>query len=199
MVNGIGPKEFAQMEQDDYETFGRPPKGFDPCDPQRIQIFAKRLQDIREKRRAESRAGDESGGTFWLAKDLAAELHISPMAVCKYGHGTMKSIPMQRLRRICGFYNVRPHYLLGYVEGENDYLQLDKNGEPLLDQNGDRKILHVPMLFAPASFVEASEAYQNLYLEDTELFWMLHEIIVSKKGKRARYRTVLSGLLGLNE
>ncbi len=199
MVNGIVPEEFAQMEKDDYETFGRPPKGFDPCDPERIQIFAKRLRGIREKRRAESRAEDESGGTFWLAKDLAAELHISPMAVCKYEHGNMKSIPMHRLRRICGFYNVSPHYLLGYVEGENDYLQLDKNGEPLRDQNGDRKILHAPMLFAPASFVEASEAYQNLYLEDTELFWILYEIIVSKKEKRDRYRTVLSGLLGLNE
>ncbi len=55
------------------------------------------------------------------------------------------------------------------------------------------------MLFAPASVVEASEAYQNLYLEDTELFWMLYEIIVSKKEKRDRYRTVLSGMLGLNE
>ena len=106
---------------------------------------------------------------------------------------------MHRLRRICAFYNVSPHYLLGYVEGENDFVQMDKNGEPLLDQNGERKILHAPMLFAPATFVEALEAYQNLYMENTELFWMLHEIIISKKEKRARYQAVLSGLLGLNE
>lgn len=198
MVIGTAPEEFARLELDDYEVFGRPLKGFDPYAPEQIQIFSERMKEIRKNRRKEHK-NEERPISAWTAKNLAAELHISPMAVSKYENGKIKVIPMHRLRRICAFYNVSPHYLLGYVEGENDYVQMDKNGEPLLDQNGEQKILHAPMLFAPATFVEALEAYQNLYMENTELFWMLHEIIISKKEKRVWYQAVLSGLLGLNE
>lgn len=198
MVLGIHPEEYDQLEQDAYEECGRPPKGFDPKDPQQIQRFSERLRGIREIRRAEYSSEDKRT-TSWLAKNLAAELHVSPMTVSKYENAKNKSIPTNHLRRICAFYGVSPHYLPGYTDGQLDYLWLEKDGTIRRDENGKPRILHSAMQFAPASYLEAADAYKNLYLEDTELFWILHEIVVSTREKRTRYRTVLSALLELNK
>ena len=149
-MNEIHPEVFTRMEQDEYETFGRPPKGVDPREPARIQIFAERLRGIREKRNAESRTAGEARNTSWLAKDLAAELNVTPMTISKYEHGKVKSIPMHHLRRICAFYSVSPHYLLGYVEEKQEYLWLGKDGSIRKDARGAPKILVNPMRFESA-------------------------------------------------
>lgn len=196
-MNEMHPEAFACIEQDEYETFGRPPKGFDPNDPDRVQTFAERLRGIRETRNPDSRAAGEKHNTKWLAKDLAAELNVTPMTISKYEHGKMKSIPMHHLRRICAFYGVSPHYLLGYVKKEQEYLWLEKDGTIRKDEHGDPKILVNPMRFKPASFVKATDAYKNLYHEDAELFWILYDIITSQNKRRAHYREVLSALVKL--
>ena len=53
MVIGTAPEEFARLELDDYEVFGRPLKGFDPYAPEQIQIFSERMKEIRKNRRKE--------------------------------------------------------------------------------------------------------------------------------------------------
>ena len=197
MISEIHPEVFTRLEQDEYETFGRPPKGFDPRDPAQIQIFAERLRGIRETRNAKSPTAGEARNTKWLAKDLAAELNVTPMTISKYENGKMKSIPMHHLRRICAFYTVSPHYLLGYVEEEQKYLWLEKDGTIRKDECGAPKILVNPMRFEPASFVKAVDAYKNLYQEDAELFWILYDIMVSQDKRRDQYRKVLSALIKL--
>lgn len=219
MVNSILPDALAQQEHDEYELFGRAPKGFNPRDPNRIQTFSERLRNLRTDRKrifqkqisehrenssdiqkecAESKENPAMDPqSFLRAKDLASELGVTPMMISKYENGKIKSIPMDRIRRICAFYGVSPHYLLGYVDGETDYLRMDKDGNILRNEKGEARILHSGMQFSTASFVQAEEAYKNLYMESNKMFWIIYKIISSPAEKLSKYEKVLDALIGL--
>lgn len=202
MVKSISAKEHAQFEQEEYDEYGRPPKGFDFRNPKYIQVFSKRLREIRKSRNADSRKlNKESGQNLYpiiREKDLAGELGLSTMSISNYENGNIKGVPMNRLREICAYYRVTPHYLLGYVTSEKDSLRLDKDGNIVLDANGNPQIMHSAMEFTPASCVAALEIYENLYMENTDLFWIIYKIISANEEKRSKYRDLLTAILALN-
>ena len=202
MDNGIPLSQHRQNEIDEYVKFGRPPKGFDKHDPERIRIFAERLYGIRMARNNQQMRdnnGIEIKGTErrsrCLAKDLASVLDISPTMISKYEKGKISAIPMDRIRRICVHYKISPHYLLGYVNNETDYLRLDEDGNIMFDGNGNVRVLHSPMEFDSTTLAEAVDTYRDLFTVDNELFWCVFKVISSSDGKRDAYKKIMDAFL----
>ena len=88
---------------------------------------------------------------------------------------------MDHIRKICEYLYVTPHYLLGFVSDPAETLIFDKNGHPVKqkDENGNEVdvTLVEPMLVDPPACVKANEDYANLFIEDSELYWLIRDLI----------------------
>lgn len=176
------PKNNQKKEDEEYRLAGRLPTEFDPYDSNRIMQFAHSLLEARMRREM-------------TQSKLADAMDMTSMAISKYERGKIKCIPMGHLRRLCATLEVTPHYLLGYVEDEGGVLSLDENGEVQYDESGKVKTRTVAMIFTPASTQAAYEAYNNLVLEDPDLFWDIYKVITAKPDKKYFYKKVLHALL----
>jgi len=178
----ITEKKAEKRKQDEYDVFGAPPSDFDAKEKWRIQVFSERLKEVRE-------------AVGFQQKDLARELGISIMMVSNYEKARIAEVPMRHLRRICAFYSVSPHYLLGYVEEKEDYLRLDKNRNVILDNQGKAKLLHQGFIIAPESYQNAVETYKGLYEEDTEFFYLINRMLTSEWEKRYLCKRIVKEIL----
>ena len=236
LIQSTPIEKYKQDEDAEFKMLMVMPNGFRKDDPERINMFCKRMKEIRMIRNKE--ALDSYSGSkkpirkerLRGQKDLARVLGVSDMAISKYesydgsidnnknnqkqstdsndmenkssedkfnsqnlprevkNNTKIKNIPMKHIRKICSFYNVTPHYILGYVDGYDDVLWLDKNGniQYIWDESNKEarvKVLQKSMTFRPAFEVECIEEYRNLAITDNELYILINKLILTKDHK----------------
>jgi len=178
----ISPNVTETYEKDEYEIYGTPPVDFKPTDPEQIKLFSSRLKTLRK----------EHG--YRLA-DTAHELGVSSMCISKYENGHIARIPIQHLRRLSVFYEVTPHYLLGYTEDKSALLKLNDKREIIYNQDGQPQLIHVGMFFASISYQRAIEAYRAMHDEDFELFDLISKILTSSDKEKVFLKKILKDIL----
>lgn len=118
-----------------YEMLSAMPTDFDPCDPDRIAIFADRLRSSRKnviernKQIVEWEGRQISGPRYCAVhtlSDVATWLGVTPQMVSNYGNGKIKQIPTQHLIAFYDMFDVTPHYLVGYASKPEGIVVLDK-------------------------------------------------------------------------
>lgn len=202
----ISPNRAQIAENEEYTILGYIPSGFSYKNPQTISIFAERLKNLRMARAKEETPvySKESSATYkrtkpkryWTQERLALELGVSTMMVSKYENGNIEKVPQKHLRRICAFYGVTPHYLLGLVDDEHSTLDVNNSGEVQYKEDGKPRVLTLPMDFTPASFQTAINEYSELASTDSETFWLLNKLVVARGDAKDKCIKVLRILLG---
>ena len=207
--------KYKQNEDKDYKMLMVMPNDFRKDDPERINMFCKRMKEIRKIRDKEALASYDGrkpvkNERLRRQKDLASILGVSVMTISKYesydelrnneendekktqkvtNKTKIKSIPMKHIRRICSFYDVTPHYILGYVDNYNDVLVLDEAGKIQYQKKDgsenqlEVKVLKIGMSFLPSYEVECIEEYKNLSISDYEFYMLISKLILSKDEK----------------
>ena len=208
----------------DLEHLFRVPDDFDACSFEQIKIFAERLTAIRIKRKEEAKEPKISKHEFisenvvsktsrWGREVLARVIGKHPQMVYKYEKGLIKNIPLKQLRKICYYYDVTPHYILGYTKDEhkcisfkerkiekqkcNNQSASEKEYDYILevDENGNPLEFDVPMWFAPLNVKAACKDYQNLSIDDMFLFELINRFIKNPKEKQELCAKILNALL----
>lgn len=202
----VSPNRAQLAEDEEYTILGYMPSGFSYKDSKNISVFSERLRDLRMARAKEETPvyTEENSDTYkrtkpkryWTQERLARELGVSTMMVSKYENGNIEKIPKKHLRRICAFYGVTPHYLLGLVDDEHSTLDVNSSGEVQCKEDGTPRVLTLPMDFTPASFQTAINEYSELALTDSETFWLLNKLIVARGEAKDKCIKVLRILLG---
>lgn len=131
----------------------------------------------------------------WRQEDLARVLHITKVQVFNYEQGRIKSIPMDKIARICGFYDVTPHYILGLVDDEHGVLCIDDNGDIELDSAGKPRVLTLPMGFDPSFFQSEIESFKNLFAINTDLFFAMADLARADKRSQDIALPVIQSIL----
>lgn len=150
-LNPIVEDSFADV----YESLTIYPPDFDPKDPDRIKIFAKRLKESREqvtKRNGEIKYWQNhpiEGPRYCCVttqEEVASWLGLSVQRISQYENGKIKAIPTEYLVAFYDMFGVSPHYLLGYTD-EYDELLASRNGELLKKEDGTYVIVKEPISF----------------------------------------------------
>lgn len=184
------------------------PKDFDFESTENVNRFFERLEDIRKRRLEESQNQAETDDSpypmpddlknyKWDLKELAQKLHITSAAISRYradSKSRLKSIPKDKLRAICAYYYVTPHYIVGLVPKTYQVLSIDEEGN-IKYKDGDNGILEIPILNFSPDYVEGITTYKQLYEEDKPLFFLLLDVMNSNK--REQLRRAISAILDL--
>lgn len=182
------------------------PDDFDPKDEERIKIFSRRMCEIRNKRNKESTAPKTSlqhyisetvvgDRKLWTQEELAKVLGKNKQMVYKYEKGIIEKIPLKDLRKICYFYDVTPHYLLGYTQKEHTVICFDEYGNLIVDESGNPKEFTEPIWFAPINVIDATKRYEKLSLDNGRLFELIDILITSSKEIQDICSLILEALL----
>lgn len=178
----ISPRLAQRADDEDYKLAGAIPHGFNPSDPENIKKFSANLKAARAAAKLSLKA-------------VSLEAGVSAMALSKYENGKMKSIPLQRIRRLSVAYGATPHYLLGLTQKPESALCLDPETNQIVrNADGTQKEIIFPMQFLPISFQEAVDAYRNLYDENRELFFEIAKFINQPSKKQDAFLTILKVL-----
>ncbi len=171
--------DYKLNEDKEYAYLLKMPNDFNPKDPERIAIFCIRMRQTRES----LLYGDGVENNRFRQNKVARELCVEPMTLCKWekydknSDGSIstaiKSIPMDRLRRICGIYGVTPHYLLGYVDEPYKVL--------IFNEDGSVDILETPATFRPLYEVQCIEAYTNMATSNPDLYQLINKVLLSNQ------------------
>lgn len=209
----IQPTPTAKLkaqEDEEYKILMRFPKTFNKKDPKTVQTFCMRMREVRNKRNKEGmesielkkdlKRNQKYRGQINLALILGVTtMTISKYEYCEYDKQTekyitkIKSIPIQHLRNICNFYDVTPHYLVGYVDEPDDFLWIDENGNIEI-KDGKPFVGHKGMNFEPSYKINCIEEYNNLALNDFELFVLINKILLSNERKKHLCKRILSAV-----
>lgn len=163
----------------------------------------------------------------YTQESLAEALGVVPMTISKYEHydfdipdnkekqdisnevtpkiessvpkkPKIKAIPMHHLRRICTFYNVTPHYILGLVDQEDGCLDIDEEGNVTRTINEEgkevNKVLIAGVLFDKMEEIDVYEKYRNLALEHPPLYKLVNKLVCSTGKKRKLCVDVLTAI-----
>lgn len=174
------------------------PSTFRKNDTELKKKFAERLKAIRKKRAAESLEGvNESlvgNRKNWSQSAIARELGVGNMAYSKYENAKVH-IPMKHLPTLCDIFDVTPHYLLGYANGEHNVVELDENNE-IVEEDGHPKELTYAFIVPNSIQTKALDSYRNLIFENPQLFHLIRKLMYAPENKKSICITVLSALLG---
>lgn len=200
-------EQYARNMREELKILFRFPKDFDFESPENVNKFFERLEDIRNKRLEDSKNPTEAADTYpmpndlknykWDLKELAQKLHITSAAISRYranSKSRLKSIPKNKLRAICAYYYVTPHYIVGLVPQTYQVLNIDEE-ENIKYKDGAEEILEMPMLNFSPDYVEGITTYKQLYEEDTPLFFLLLDVMNSSK--REQLRKAIGAILDL--
>lgn len=186
-------QQYQNAEDEKYKIIHILPHGYDPAAKENIEIFAKRLKEARNAVNLSLQTLPQSPldpnpnprAEKVTQKILARHIGVSTMQVSNYEAGEIEKVPLKHIRKICEYLYVTPHYLLGFVSNPTETLIFDKNGHPvqktIKDKDGkitvvDTKLVE-GMVCISSDCVAANEAYVNLFIEDSELYWLIRDMI----------------------
>lgn len=178
------------------------PKYYNPSESKNIEIFSRRLKTARltyvDRQKALLNPTTHTNeGEITQAK-LAKYVGVSTMTISKYENHKIKKIPVKKLRKICEYLDVTPHYLLGLVSRPEQCLEIDKEGN-VKTKDGKPHILERPMAFDPSLCVMDVNNYRQLFYEDSELFWLINIVICSSNSLRNYYKGILASILSYKQ
>lgn len=202
--------EIREIREEEERLFlYRYPKGFNKKDKSLIEKFGDRLKAIREKRAIEaadlltkdisqvlSTTVDYLQNHNWTLEDFAKSVGWSTTTAWKYENKSFNSIPVDKLKLICDYYSVTPHYILGYVDKEDKVLYLNEDDDIVI-KDGKVCTLSYELISMPLNSEDAILRYRNLYAKDIFLFDIINRIMESPKNKRDIYAKMMHQMLKL--